>query len=106
VLPADSEEFAKRDLTLVFRVGCTFHICNECFPVLADFAEELAENLDGLVLVHLLMEHAKVLVILGWLPAFFMLATVDFALLGLVLAEVQSFGWEHLRANRKLEILV
>jgi len=46
--------------------------------------------------MHFLVDIAVVLVVLRRLPALVMLATVYFALLGLVLSEVQAFLREHL----------
>lgn len=62
--------------------------------------------MNGLVLVHLLVDFAEVLVVASGLPAFIVITTVDFAYLWLVLAEVQALHGEHLRPNRELEIFV
>jgi hypothetical protein len=56
--------------------------------------------------VHLLVDFTVVLIVFSGLPALRMVATVDLALLRLVLSEVEPFSWEHFRANGQLEILV
>ena len=81
-------------------------VVDEVLPVLTNFPEELCENLNRLVLMHLLVQHAEVLVVLGGLPALIVMAAVDLGLLGLVLSEVEAFSWEHLASDRRLEILV
>jgi len=96
VLPANAEEVAEGDLALVFLISSCFHVNNEGFPVVGYLAEQLAENLDCLVLVHFLMQHAEVLIVLRRLPALIVVAAVNLALLRLVLAEIQPFGREHL----------
>ena len=45
------------------------------------------------------MKDAIVLVVLCGLPALVVVATVDVALLGHVLSEVQALSWEHFRAD-------
>jgi hypothetical protein len=52
------------------------------------------------------MKHAKVLIVLGWLPALVMVAAVNPALLGLVLSKVKTFLREHLTANGPLKVFV
>lgn len=56
--------------------------------------------------MHLLVDLAEVLIVPGRLPTFIVITTVDFALLGLILSEVQALHREHFRTNRQLEILV
>jgi len=60
----------------------------EEYPVLADLSEYLREKLNGLILVHLLMNFAEILVIPCGLPTLIVITTVDFAFLGLILSEV------------------
>lgn len=76
------------DLALVVRVCVVLDGLDELGPLGAELVENLSVDLDGLVLVHFLVEHAEVLVALGGLPALVVLAHVRFALLGLVLSEV------------------
>ena len=102
----DPYEVLEEDLALVFSVGYLLHRVDETAPFPADLPVDLGEDLDGLVLVHLLVDFAVVLVVLSRLPALVMLARVHLALLGLVLSEIEALLWEHLRADRdRLKIL-
>lgn len=56
--------------------------------------------------MHFLVKYTEVLVVFGGLPTFFMLATVDLALLRFILPEVQPLLREHFTANRQLEVFV
>jgi hypothetical protein len=52
------------------------------------------------------MQDAEVSVVLSWLPALFMIATINLGLLNFVLSEVKAFSWEHLRSNRNLKVFI
>jgi len=66
----------------------------------------LIKNCNALVLVHLLMQLTEVGVPCGGLPAFTMLAGVNFHHLRLVLSEIKALCRVYLAANRYLEVLV
>lgn len=52
------------------------------------------------------MDVTEILIVFGWLPAFIVLTAVDFALLGLILSEIQALRWKHLHSNTQLKIFV
>jgi hypothetical protein len=56
--------------------------------------------------MHLLVNIAEVLVILSWLEALLVVASVNSALLLLVLSEIKAFCWEHVRPNTLLEVFI
>ena len=99
-------ESLEDDLTLVILISCCLDIINEDGPVFTHLFEHFGEYINSNVLMHLLMEHAEVLVVLGRLPAFLVVAAVYLALLKLVLTEVKSFSWEHFTSDRELEVFV
>jgi len=89
------EELSECDLTLVVWVSCTLYGTDELKPSLSYYFKEFCEYLDGMVLMHLLMENTEVLVVLGGLPTFLVVTTVYLACSGFVLSEVQTFCWKH-----------
>jgi hypothetical protein len=72
----------------------------------ADLSEDSCKDLNSLIVVELLVEYAEVFIVCNWLPALILVASVDVALLRLVLSEVQALLREHLAANGDLEVLV
>jgi len=102
----DGFELRHENLTLVVRVSQVFHCLDELLPSFANAVEQLGEDLKGLIRVHLLMQQAEVLVVLGRLPASIVL-TRYYLLLGFdVLSEVEAFHREHFRTDGQLEVLV
>ena len=103
---ADFDEVFKEDLATVVRLRSLFQLLNEDSPVTSNFVEDLSEQLNGLVLVHFLMQRAVVGVTLGGLPALFMLAAVNAQSSWLVLSEVKSFCGMDFTSNSQLEVFV
>ena len=81
---------------MVFWLRLLLKVQDKFFPTLVYFLEDFCKHVNGYVLVHFLMQDAVVLVVLGWLPALFVLAVYLLADLLLVLSEIKTFGREHL----------
>lgn len=81
-------EKSEYDLRLVIGVSLNLQVGNEVFPVLSYLSEQLREDLNGLILLHFLMENAEVHVVFRRLPALVKMTDVYFCLVNLVLTEV------------------
>jgi hypothetical protein len=79
---------------------------NKFIPIFANGFENFGEKFQRFILMHFLMHLTEVLIIFCGLPALFVLAAVDLALLRLVKSEVKAFGGEHLHTYRKLKVFV
>jgi hypothetical protein len=79
---------------------------NKIIPIFANGFENFGEKFERFILMHFLMHLTKILIIFGGLPALFLLAAVDLALLRLVKSEVEALLRKHLHADRKLKIFV
>jgi hypothetical protein len=99
-LAANLNEFCKRDLALVVRMGNTFQMIKIFVPILfSDLNGHLLDVLNGCLNIHLLVEITKVLIVLHRLEAFAMAATFEVTLPWLVLTEIQTLLWKHIRTN-------
>lgn len=109
-LPAEvfdsSLEIRLIDLTLVVWVGHVLQLLDEVVPGLADVPLHLREELNGLVLVLLLMYVAVIQCIPRRLPASLLVADSGLGILRLVLPKIEAFSREHLCANRMDEVIV
>lgn len=101
-----SHEIIKDYLTLIILVSQRFNFCDELNPFLSNLLKHACKNINGKILMHLLMEDAEVAIVFGWLPAFLVMAAVDLTLLELILSKIETFSWEHLTTDRQLEIFV
>ena len=86
----------KTNLAFVIWVSVLLDAFDKFSPFASELFKNLCVNLNGLIGVHLLVEHAEVLIILGRLPTFVVKADVDLALLRLLLPEIETFGRKHL----------
>jgi hypothetical protein len=94
------------DLAFIISISVIFYRFYEFNPFDSKLLENFRINLNCLILMHFLVNNAKVLIVFGWLPALLVVANIYFLGLRFVLSEVQPFCWEHFRSDRNLEILV
>lgn len=71
-----------------------------------DLPVNLTEELDCLINVHLLMDVAEVLVILGWCETHLVFASQDLNCLELLLSEVEAFLGVQLETDGHVEVFV